>query len=191
MNTEHPTINSENHLSRDTLQRCDVALSVSLSKMVASLCWWFTQRSQMGLHMLQIEIGSDRDAGKIVAFLIRRNQLRTKRKSFHYWLNVASSDSKYTFASGLFDRNGMLKQRLYGNFGPETNLGNILYIRNVTLKAQHSRRNLGCKVLRKFLEIATKQPHTADGWWLAGRTAKCLSSTSHCKVFTPADQAQL
>ena len=124
--------------------------------------------------MLQIEIDDDRDAGKIVAFLIRRNHLRTKRKSFQYWMNVASSDSKCTFASGLFDRTGMLKQRLYGNFGPETNLGNILYIRNVTLKEQHSRRNLGCKVLRKFLELATKQPHTADGWWLAGALPKSL-----------------
>lgn len=56
--------------------------------------------------MLQIEIDNDRDADEIVAFLIRRNHLRTTRKSFHYWMNVALSDSKSTSASGLFDRTG-------------------------------------------------------------------------------------
>lgn len=118
----------------------------------------------------QVQVDGDPDAGKIVAFLIRRGSVRSDRKTFHYWMNMVVSNSTSTFANALFDRHGMLKQRLYGTFGNETNQGNILYIRNVSLKKKYHKRNLGCKALRRFLQmVCTDLDHPYwDEWWFAG-----------------------
>ena len=119
----------------------------------------------------QVHVDSDRDGGKIIAFLIRRDHLRCSRSSFHHWMNLVMSDSnKSTFANHLFDRCGMLKKRLYGTFGSETDQGDILYIRNVTMKKEYRRQNLGCKALRQFLQMVCTDPEKPhlDVWWLAG-----------------------
>lgn len=120
--------------------------------------------------MQQIQIGTDKDAGKIIAFLISRDTLRSSYESFHYWMNVVVSDSQCNFASSLFNRNGLLKQRLYGTFGSETDQDNILYIRSIVLKKEYRNQKLGCKALRKFLQIVCMDPERPfeDDWWLAG-----------------------
>lgn len=83
---------------------------------------------------------------------------------------LANTDGQCTFANALFDRRGMLKQRLYGTFGTETNQGNILYIRNIVLKREYRNQNLGCKALRLFLQMVSTDIENpeVDEWWLAG-----------------------
>ena len=136
------------------------------------------QRMTATVCVDQVEVNGDSDAGKIVAFLIRRETLRSDSKTFHYYMNPVISDSATNFANALFDRHGMLKWRLYGIFGHETNQGNILYIRNVSLKKEHRKRSLGCKALRRFLQMVCTDLDRPDRdeWWFAGTMSGSLET---------------
>lgn len=71
---------------------------------------------------LQIGIGNERNAGRIVAYQIERSHLRWSSKPFHYWLTIPGHDS-CNLANAVFNRHGNLKPHLCGNFGEETNQG--------------------------------------------------------------------
>lgn len=121
----------------------------------------------------QVQVDKDQDAGKIIAFHIKRDMLRCDLRSFHYHMNPVLAGSRCNFAHHLFDRCGMLKQRLHDTFGAETDQGSILYIRNITMKKEYSKQKLACKALKKFLQVVCTDEARAylDQWWLAGMSA--------------------
>lgn len=117
-----------------------------------------------------MEVDSDRDAGKIIAFLVSRELLNYDRRSFHFHMNPVIVGTQCNFAHHLLDKSGRLKQRLHDTFGAETDQGDIMYIRNVILKKEYSKQKLACKALRKFLQVVCQDPEKpyAYQWWMAG-----------------------
>lgn len=83
--------------------------------------------------VLQITIGNDTDAGRILGYQISRKDLRRNSKPFHYYLDIPS-EGACNVANAVFDRLGRLKKHLYGNFKAETDQGDLLYIRDIKIK---------------------------------------------------------
>lgn len=73
---------------------------------------------------LQIQIGKERNAGRIVAYQICRTHLLWNSKPFQYFLDVPGQ-SICNIGNALFDRHGRLKRHLHGNFGEETDQGTL------------------------------------------------------------------
>lgn len=74
-------------------------------------------------------------------------------------------------ANAIFDRHGQLKRHLYGNFGAETNQGELLYIRDVQMRPQFRKQglaSLAVKYLLRRLSQRQKDYEQPTEWWLAG-----------------------
>ena len=122
------------------------------------------------MNFTQVQVGDTLNAGKIVAYQICRNHLRWHSKSFHYFLDVPAQDN-CNIANAVFDRHGFLKQHLHGNFGAETNQGELLYIRDIKMKPQYRKTGLACLALKYLLrQLSQRQQNymAPTEWWFAG-----------------------
>ena len=121
--------------------------------------------------MLQISAGA-RQVGQVSAYLIQRTTLRRSEQSFHYYLDdlatdVPSTDVRQT-AQMLFDKHGRLRRKVYGNFGPETDHGELLYINDVTLKPAYQGQGIGCTAIRQLMQKLLRAGGLTS-WWFAGK----------------------
>ena len=100
---------------------------------------------------MQIIMGRDRKAGKIVALSINRHSLTPSKERFHWHLNEFSEDA-CEMALSLFDRYGRLRPHLHGTFAEETDEGRLLYIQEVTVKDTYHHQGIGCKAIKILLQ---------------------------------------
>ena len=126
---------------------------------------------------LQIKIGNDKDAGKILAYQVSRRDLRYDSRPFHHFFDIPS-ENDYNVANAVFDRLGHLKRHLYGNFKAETDQGDFLYVRSIKVKPQFRKKGLACIALKLLLrKLSQRQADNMPGteWWFAGRPLQSLA----------------
>ena len=117
---------------------------------------------------LQISVGADRYAGRIVVHSINRIQLRHSKESFHWHLNEFS-EYAYDMGTTLFDGHGRLRRHLHGAFDDAADQGRVLYIPEITLKPAYHHQGIGCKAVKMFLQ-ELKVVFASDTWCvLAGK----------------------
>ncbi len=80
--------------------------------------------------------------------------------------DVVSTDIRNTMHM-LLDRHGRLRRRMHGNFGPETDQGELLYINDVSLKPKYHARGIGCRAIQQLLQKLL-QAGGSNSWWFAG-----------------------
>ena len=122
------------------------------------------------LHV-QISVGEERNVGRILAYQVSRSSLRWSSKPFHHFLDIPSHEN-CNVANALFDRHGQLKRHLYGNFGAETNQGELLYIRDIQMKPQFRKQGLATLALKYLLRRLSQRQEEYEQpteWWLAGQ----------------------
>lgn len=100
-------------------------------------------------------MGGDHTAGRIVAHSISRVSLRSSRESFHWHLADLPHEHAYNIGLELFDGYGRLRRHLYGTFSDETDVGRLLLIEEVTLKASYHHQGIACKAVRILLQQLT------------------------------------
>lgn len=102
---------------------------------------------------LQITIGGDRKAGRIIAHSINRfhPSLKSSRDSFHCHLAGLPYEDAFDIGLDLFDRYGWLRHHLYGTFTDETDEGRLLLIEKVTLNS-HNHQGIECKAVKILLQ---------------------------------------
>lgn len=105
-----------------------------------------------GFSSLQIQMGGDHTAGRIIAHSISRVSLRSSRESFHWHFADLPYEHAYSIGLELFDRYGRLRRHLYGTFTDETDDGRLLLIEKVTLKASYHHQGIACKAVRILLQ---------------------------------------
>ncbi|DBB07510.1 hypothetical protein WJX82_009247 [Trebouxia sp. C0006] len=129
--------------------------------------------------IVKIQVGSELDAGRIVAYQIRRSHLRWNSKPFQYFLDVPGQES-CNIGNALFDRHGRLKPHLYGNFGAETDQGEVLYIRDIRMKPKFRQKGLACLALkylmRKLSQCQEDHSHPSQWWFAVMHKESCEES---------------
>jgi hypothetical protein len=118
--------------------------------------------------LLQIAVGSDKAAGKIEAYLVNRPGLLQDCKAYFHYFMYKPTQVLCDLALRVFDRHGHLKPHLYGTFGPETNDGGLLYIRQVTLKQQYRCKGVGRSAVGQLLRQLNSKYQDGASWGLAG-----------------------
>ena len=121
--------------------------------------------------LVQISVGGEKNAGRILAYQVSRSSLRWNSKPFHHFLDIPGHEN-CNIANAIFDRHGQLKQHLYGNFGAETNQGELLYIRDIQMKPQFRKQGLAALALKYLLRRLSQRQQDYEHpteWWLAGQ----------------------
>ncbi|KAL0048065.1 hypothetical protein WJX82_006903 [Trebouxia sp. C0006] len=114
-----------------------------------------------------IAVGSDKAAGKIEAYLVNRPGLLQDCKAYFHYFTYKPTQVLCDLALRVFDRHGHLKPHLYGTFGPETNDGGLLYIRQVTLKQQYRCKGVGRSAVGQLLRQLNSKYQDGASWGLA------------------------
>ena len=124
---------------------------------------------------LQVAVGSDQHAGKLEAYRIDRAGLHGCKAYFHYFMNNPNK-ALHDVSLHLFDRHGHLKPHLYGNFGPETDPGGLVFIRTLELKHIYHGGDIESQAIKQLL-LQLNHPDRAT-WNLAGTCGPFASCTS-------------
>ncbi|DBA84876.1 hypothetical protein WJX77_010566 [Trebouxia sp. C0004] len=114
-----------------------------------------------------IAVASDKAAGKIEAYLVNRPGLLQDCKAYFHYFMYKPTQVLCDLALRVFDRHGHLKPHLYGTFGPETNDGGLLYIRQITLKQKYRGKGIGRSAVGQLLRQLNSTYHERASWGLA------------------------